>query len=90
MLAKDEIKNLKARAHKLKPVVMIGQHGLSESVLKEIDSTLAHHELIKIKIAAEDKGECLTLGEAICEQLKAEFIQSIGHVIVIYRKKPEI
>lgn len=84
----DKQKQLKAQAHLLKPVVIIGQSGLTESVLKEIEITLDTHELIKIKIRAE-KDDRNTIRDQIITDTKAELIQTIGQIIVIYRKKPE-
>ncbi len=78
-------KQLKAQAHPLKPVVTIGQSGLTESVLNEIEITLDTHELIKIKIRAEKQQRNL-IRDKIIEACRAEFIQTIGQIIVIYRK----
>lgn len=84
---KPELKKiLKARAHALKPVVITGQNGLSDAVMNEIDLALEHHELIKVRINASDREErSMMIGE-ICQRLSAEMIQSIGHIIAIYRK----
>ena len=79
-------KSLKAKAHTLKPVIIVGQSGLTESVLKEIEITLDTHELIKIKIRAE-KDERQKISDQIIAETKAEFIQSIGQIIVIFRKE---
>lgn len=79
-------KILKARAHALKPVVITGQNGLTESVINEIDLALEHHELIKVRINANDRVERLAMSAEICERLSAEIIQSIGHIIAIYRR----
>ncbi len=79
---------LKARAHKLKPVIIVGQAGLSEAVLKEIELTLEAHELIKIKIRAE-REERAQIRDQICLSTGAELIQSIGQIAVIYRKNPK-
>lgn len=76
---------LKAQAHKLKPVVMIGQHGLTEHVLSAIEVALVDHELIKIKIAADRESQ-QQMVETICAKLGAEHVQSIGRVSIIYRK----
>ena len=72
-------------AHDLKPFVMIGQHGLSESVIAEIDSTMLKHELIKIKLRVEDRDEKQKIIEKILEFSHAEIVQVIGGVLVIYR-----
>jgi RNA-binding protein len=80
-------KKLKTQAHLLKPVVTIGQSGLTESVLQETEITLNTHELIKIKIRAE-KEVRKQITEQIIKATQAELIQSIGQIIVIYRKNP--
>jgi len=80
-------KKLKSEAHSLNPVVMIGQSGLTDAVLAEIELALDHHELIKIKIRAE-RDERKLISEKICTQSGAELIQSIGQVVVIYRLNP--
>jgi len=67
---------------------MVGQSGLTESVLKEIEIALDTHELIKIKVRAE-KDERNVIRDQIITDTKAELIQSIGQVVVIYRKKPQ-
>ena len=72
-------------AHDLKPFVMIGQHGLSESVIAEIDSTMLKHELIKIKLRVENRDEKQKIIEKILEFSHAEIVQVIGGVLVIYR-----
>jgi len=78
---------LKSDAHSLNPVVMLGQHGLTDAVLAEIEQALDYHELIKIKIRAE-RDERKLISEKICKQTNAELIQSIGACIVIYRLNP--
>ena len=72
-------------AHDLKPFVMIGQHGLSESVLAELESTLLKHELIKIKLRVSDREEKQQIVDKILNISKAELVQVIGGVLVIFR-----
>lgn len=84
----SEKQQLRAKAHKLNPVVMIGNQGLTANVHQEIDNALLTHELIKIRIASKDRNYKQQLTEEICQQHNAQLIQSIGHIIVIYRKKP--
>ncbi len=84
----EQLKQMKTKAHDLKPVIIIGQAGLTEAVNKEIELALDTHELIKIKIRAERK-ERRHIQQLICSETSAELIQSIGQIIVIYRKKPE-
>ena len=83
-----EKKKLKAQAHPLNPVVMIGQAGLTPAVLKEINLALDTHELIKVKIRAE-RDERNVMREQICGETRAELVQSIGQIAVFFRKKPK-
>lgn len=80
-------KQLKSQAHSLKPVVMIGQAGLTTAVMAEINIALDHHELIKVKIRAE-REERKLISEKICQETQAELIQTIGQILVIYRLNP--
>ena len=84
-LTNNQKKYLRSMAHDLKPFVMIGQHGLSESVIAEIDSTMLKHELIMIKLRVEDRDEKQKIIEKILEFSHAEIVQVIGGVLVIYR-----
>ncbi len=70
-------------------MVIVGQHGLSDSVVNEIDLTLDTHELIKIKLAGADKAEREQLSGNIVERLSAELVQIIGRVAVFYRPNPK-
>jgi RNA-binding protein len=88
-LNSDLKKQLRAKAHALKPVVITGQAGLSESVLNEINLALDHHELIKVRINAEDRSQRKAMSGQICEETGADLIQSIGHIITLYRKNPD-
>lgn len=80
-------KQLKSQAHSLKPVVMIGQAGLTPAILAEINIALDCHELIKVKIRAE-RDERKIISEKICQDTQAELIQTIGQMIIIYRLNP--
>ena len=80
-------KKLRAEAHTLKPVVMIGQSGFTTAVLAEIEQALDSHELIKVKIRAE-RDERKLISEKICTDTGAELIQTIGQIAVIYRLNP--
>lgn len=90
-LSSKQVRALRAESHrlKLKPVVMIGQNGLSENVQNELEQALAHHELIKIRVPALDKTDKSELIETISSQLNAYVIQTIGHVLVLFRKNPK-
>ncbi len=82
-------KTLIAAAHHLKPVVMVGQKGLTNNVLAETDQTLNAHELIKIKIIADDKAERQNIAAQICEELNATMLNLLGNIAIIYRKRPD-
>ncbi len=81
-------RNLRASAHALDPVVLIGNHGLSPAVFDEIDRSLRSHELIKIHVASEDREARQRILREICDAVQAEAVQSIGRMLVIYREKP--
>ena len=92
-LTNNQKKFLRARGHTLKSIVMVGQHGLSEAVLAELESTMTKHELLKIKIRAEDRGDRQKMIDEIVNITQAHLIQVIGNVMVIYRafdKEPQI
>lgn len=89
MLTKNQARYLKAEAHHLHPVVMIGTNGLTDNVHKEINLALDSHELIKIKLGQLPDEEQVGLIDAIAKHHKAEFVQKIGHLAVFYRENPE-
>lgn len=78
---------LKGKAHKLKPVIMIGNKGLTPAVNKEIDQALHDHELIKIRIQTNDRELRRELFAQICAANEAELVQIIGSIGVVYRIK---
>lgn len=80
---------LKGLAHHLNPVVMLGGNGLTEGVLAEIDGALNHHELIKVKIAGADRETKQLIIDAIVRETQASAVQTIGHVLVLYRPTEE-
>lgn len=82
--------NLKAKAHHLKPVVLMGVKGLTEAVITETDIALQAHELIKVKINGAEKEDRVNMADELCQKLNANLIQMIGNTIVIYRKNEEI
>ncbi len=88
-LTPSQLRELKKLAHPLKPVVIVGQHGLGENVLAEIDSTLDIHELIKVKLAGADKEDREALSGEIVGRLSATLVQIIGRVAIFYRANPK-
>jgi RNA-binding protein len=77
---------LRAEAHKLTPVVIIGDKGLTDEVMAEIDRSLKAHELIKVRAATDDRDARGLWMERICERLQANAVQQIGKVLVVYRE----
>lgn len=80
-----QIAHLRSLAHNLNPVVMIGNNGLTENVLKEIETSLKAHELIKIKVFGDDRDARIQVLEEICEKTAAIAVHHIGKQLVIYR-----
>ncbi len=81
--------DLRGRGHTLKPVVSIGNAGLSKAVLREIELSLEHHELMKIKVGGAERDERKRIIDRICDRFDAELVQAIGHIALIYRKHPD-
>lgn len=77
---------LKAKAHALKPIILIGTKGLTASVINETNTALTDHELIKVKMSGAEKDDKQQMITTICTQLNAELVQLIGHTAIIYRK----
>ncbi len=91
-ITNSQLKHLKSLSHDLNPVVMIGQKGLHDAVIDEIDQALAFHELIKIKIVAE-RDERDGIIQTICDKTGALPVQSIGQKVSLFRRnkqKPKI
>jgi RNA-binding protein len=88
-LSKNQIKFLRAKCHDLKPVIMLGQKGLTDEVLSELDIALTHHELVKIKLSVDDRELRKQIADEICEKSQAEEVQSIGKTLSIYRVNPD-
>jgi RNA-binding protein len=80
---------LRAEAHKLSPVVQIGDKGLTDEVVAEIDRSLKAHELIKVRAMTDERDARNVWLESICEKLDAHPVQQIGKVFVIYRENPK-
>ena len=87
-LTARERSHLKARAHALEPVVQIGQGGLTDSVVAEVDRALAAHELIKVRVGGDDRRARATLFDELCERTGASPVQQVGKVLVLWRQRP--
>ena len=87
-LSSVQKKALRKKGYSLKPVVMIGQHGLTDAVLAEVDIALNAHELIKIRIRGADKNKRIEQCAQIENQLNAKMVHQIGGITVLYRPAP--
>ncbi len=79
---------LRSLAHGLKPVVMVGAKGITDSLVTELDLALAHHELIKVKVAADDRESRDQSIAALFERVDASVVQRIGNIAVAWRRNP--
>ena len=88
-LTKTQVRHLRGLGHTLKPVVMIGGGGLSDGVIGELNQSLEHHELLKVRVSAEDREERDTLIEQMCKAVSCNLVQRIGHIALVYRPAQE-
>ena len=92
-LSEAQKKFLRGLGHQLKPLIMVGDAGLSESLLAEYESTLSHHELIKVRVRAGDREARDAIIRKLCDDSAATLVQRIGNVALPYRPnlktKPE-
>ncbi|MBX3700893.1 MAG: ribosome assembly RNA-binding protein YhbY [Dokdonella sp.] len=87
-LTASQKRYLRSFAHELRPVILVGQKGVTEAVLAEFEGALAHHELVKVKLAAE-REQRATLIEAMRAHAGADVVQAIGKTACFYRRNPE-
>jgi putative YhbY family RNA-binding protein len=84
-LSVTQRRDLKARAHPLNPIVIIGNAGLTPAVLEEIERSLKSHDLMKIRVMNDDREARAAMMQEICATLHAGPVQQIGKTLVIYR-----
>lgn len=89
LLTPRERAALKARAHALEPVVQVGQSGLSDALVAEVDRALLAHELIKVKLGGADKEIRASLTQQLCARTGAADVQQLGRVVVLWRPRPQ-
>ncbi|MBX9676861.1 MAG: ribosome assembly RNA-binding protein YhbY [Methylotenera sp.] len=89
-LSTKQIAHLRGLAHSLSPVVMIGNNGLTENVIKEVELNLSAHELIKIQVAGDDRESRKAMYAEICAKTNAIAVHHIGKQLVVYRKSDTI
>lgn len=88
-LSESQKKLLRGLGHQLKPVITVGDAGLSESLLKEFSSTIDHHELIKVRVRAGDRETRDQIIGELCDKESADLVTRIGNVALIYRRNNE-
>lgn len=88
-LSNTQRRYLRGLGHHLKPVVMLGGKGLTDAVVKEVERALLDHELIKLRITAEDRASKRVIIDELQTRCGAEMVQSIGHVVCLYRRHPK-
>ena len=82
-----QLRWLRAKAHHMKPVVIIGQDRVTEGVIAHIDSALEQHELLKVRLTAAEKIEAVEAAAQLVEATGAALVQRIGHTLVLYRRR---
>ncbi len=88
-LNEDNKKYLRSLAHERKPIIWIGQKGLTDNLLEEINIALEHHELIKIKLRLSEHEERDAGIEKICEETNADLIQRVGNIVTLYKRNQD-
>jgi RNA-binding protein len=80
---------LRSLAHALSPLVQVGKEGVSDRVVEAVDRALTDHELVKVKVLETSPLDRREAGEALADALRADLVQGIGRVVVLYRRHPE-
>lgn len=89
MLSRKQKQALRGIAHNRKPVVLLGNSGLTKGVLLALDEALLKHELVKVKVTAADRDERDAIIQKMIEQSGAELVQRIGNIATLFRHNPE-
>jgi len=89
ILSNKQTRHLKSLAHQLKPVVIIGDKGLTRAVLTEISNALEIHELIKVKVRCDERQERLQIIETITNKTNSAQVQQVGHVVILFKRNKE-
>jgi RNA-binding protein len=82
-------KYLRGLGHALKPLILVGDAGLTDSVRAEFESTLAHHELIKVSVRVGERKLRDSIIKDLCTASGATLIQRVGNMALLYRENPE-
>lgn len=89
MLTRSQVAYLRAQAHDQKPLVRIGQRGLTDAVADELDQTLTAHELVKVKLGSGDRATRAAWLDELCQRVNAEPVQQIGATATLFRRNPD-
>lgn len=89
-LTPTQRRTLRAKAHHLQPVVIVGHHGLTPAVAKEIDLALAKHELIKVRVFSDARADREAMLVTLCADMECAAVQHLGKVLVVWRPNPEL
>lgn len=89
-LNEKQRRHLKGLAHPLKPVILMGNAGLTDAVVAETQRALADHELIKVRLPGQDREERDTALSQLAERTGSALVTRIGHVAVLYRPRPDV
>ena len=88
-LTQSQTKYLRGYSHGLKPLIMVGAKGITDSLIEELRNTLAHHELVKIKIASDNREERAQIIKTLQETTGADLVQTLGKICVLFQQKPK-
>jgi len=88
-LTERQKRHLRGLGHGLKPVVIIGGAGVTEAVLRELELSLDHHELLKVRVNAGARADRQRMIEQLCDRTGAELVQRVGHVALLFKRNRE-
>lgn len=85
VLTNAQTRFLRGQAHGLKAMLQIGGKGITDALVAEVELALEHHELVKIKIAADDRDARDAMIAELCKRTGSALVQRIGHTVALYR-----
>ena len=88
-LTTRERADLKARAHALEPRVHVGGNGVTDALVAEVDRALTAHELIKVKVASDDREARVAMGDEIAARTDAALVHRVGKIVILWRPRPD-
>lgn len=88
-LTARERAHLKSRAHPLEPTVHVGGSGITDRLIAETDRALTAHELIKVKVATDDRAARIAMGAEIAARTNATVVHRVGKIVILWRAREE-